>query len=130
MEYKDNKSFISWSRLKKSFHYASQGVRFTWKNEQNFRIHTLVAFIVFIAAQVFNIPLLEQAVLFIAVGAVLCLELLNTSIEHITDLIIQTYDERAKIIKDTAAGAVLVFSLTAAIVGGMIFIPRIIHIIF
>lgn len=129
MGYKDNKSFVSWSRLKKSFYYASQGVVYTWRNEQNFRIHTLAAFIVLLAAQAFDVPFIEQMILIIAVGAVLGLELLNTSIEHITDLIIQTYDERAKIIKDTAAGAVLVFSLTAAIVGGMIFIPRIIQLL-
>lgn len=130
MESKNKKSFISWSRLKKSFIYASQGIQFTWRNEQNFRIHSLIAAVVFIAAQLLSVPVLEQAVLFIAVGAVLCLELLNTSIEHITDLIIETFDERAKIIKDTAAGAVLVFALTAAVVGVMIFVPRIVHIIF
>lgn len=130
MESKNKKSFVSWSRLKKSFFYASQGIRFTWKNEQNFRIHSLIAALVFIFAQLLSVPLQEQAILLIAVGAVLCLELLNTSIEHITDLIIETFDERAKIIKDTAAGAVLVFALTAAIVGVMIFLPRLVHILF
>jgi diacylglycerol kinase len=130
MESKNNRSFISWSRLKKSFYYASQGIVYTWKNEQNFRIHTSAAVIVFIAAQLLNVSAAEQALLAVSIGAVLCLELLNTSIEHITDLIIQTFDERAKIIKDTAAGAVLVFSATAAIVGMIIFIPKIVHILF
>ncbi|TVP85014.1 MAG: diacylglycerol kinase family protein [Alkalicoccus sp.] len=130
MESKNNRSFISWSRLKKSFYYASQGIIYTWRNEQNFRIHTSAAVVVFIAAQILNVSAVEQALLAVSIGTVLCLELLNTSIEHITDLIIQTFDERAKIIKDTAAGAVLVFSATAAIVGMIIFIPKIVHILF
>ncbi|PTL40544.1 diacylglycerol kinase family protein [Alkalicoccus saliphilus] len=130
MESKNNRSFVSWTRLKKSFYYASQGIAYTWKNEQNFRIHTSAAVVVFVAAQLLNVSAAEQALLAVSIGAVLCLELLNTSIEHITDLIIQTFDERAKIIKDTAAGAVLVFSATAAVVGMIIFIPRIVHILF
>jgi diacylglycerol kinase len=130
MESKNNRSFVSWTRLKKSFYYASQGIVYTWKNEQNFRIHTSAAVVVFVAAQLLNVSAAEQALLAVSIGAVLCLELLNTSIEHITDLIIQTFDERAKIIKDTAAGAVLVFSATAAVVGMIIFIPRIVHILF
>jgi diacylglycerol kinase len=130
MESKNRPGYISWSRLKKSFYYATAGVIFTWKNEQNFRIHLTAAIFVFAAAQLLNVPPVEQAVLAVAIGAVLCLELLNTSIEHITDFIIQTYDERAKIIKDTAAGAVLVFSLTAAIVGIIILLPKFIHIFY
>ncbi|NJP36490.1 diacylglycerol kinase family protein [Alkalicoccus luteus] len=122
---KNNNSFISIKRLKQSFRYAAAGIGYTWRHEQNFRIHSLAAAIVFTAAQLLDVPLLEQAVLAAAIGAVLCLELLNTSIEHITDLIVQTYDERAKIIKDTAAGAVLVFSCTAALIGCLIFIPKI-----
>ncbi|WP_245411624.1 diacylglycerol kinase [Alkalicoccus urumqiensis] len=127
---KSSSRFVSFPRLKKSFVYAAAGVVFTWKNEQNFRIHTVAAAAAFLLAQVLRVPLIEQAVLAVAVGAVLCLELVNTALEHITDVLIQTYDERAKIIKDTAAGGVLVFALTAAVVGGMIFIPRIVHILF
>ncbi|MDQ0254360.1 diacylglycerol kinase [Evansella vedderi] len=81
--------------------------------------------LVLILAQLLNVPLYEQALLIIVIGGVLALELINTAVEHCVDLIVETYDVRAKIIKDAAAGAVFVFSLTAVIVGAMIFIPKI-----
>nr|WP_090886356.1 diacylglycerol kinase family protein [Evansella caseinilytica] len=125
MASKNEQPFISWSRLKKSFVYASNGVVNTWKNEQNFRIHLFLTAVVIIAAQLLKISFIEQAVLAVVIGGVLALELINTAIERTVDLTVQTYDERAKTIKDTAAGAVFVFSVAAAIVGMLIFLPRI-----
>lgn len=130
MDSKNNRPFVSWSRLKKSFHYASKGVRHTWRYEQNFRIHIVLAVIVFVAAQFLRVPLLEQAILAVVIGAVIGLELINTALEQMVDLVVQTYDERAKVIKDVAAGAVFAFALTAAIVGSMILIPRFIGLFF
>ncbi|WP_280768499.1 diacylglycerol kinase family protein [Salipaludibacillus daqingensis] len=130
MESKNKRPFVSWSRLKKSFDYASKGIRYTWRYEQNFRIHIVLAVTVFIAAQILRVPLLEQAILAIVIGAVIGLELINTALEHIVDLVVQTYDERAKVIKDVAAGAVLAFALTALIVGGMILLPRVFELLF
>lgn len=130
MDSKNNRPFVSWSRLNKSFYYASKGVRHTWRYEQNFRIHIVLAIAVFIAAQLLRVPLLEQTILAVVIGAVIGLELINTALEHMVDLVVQTYDERAEIIKDAAAGAVLAFALTAAIVGGLILIPRLIGLFF
>jgi diacylglycerol kinase len=127
MALKNNRPFVSWTRLKKSFYYACKGIQHTWKHEQNFRIHVLVAAAVFILAQLLQIPIAQQAVLAVVIGAVIGLELINTAIEHLVDLIVQTYDERAKVIKDAAAGAVFVFALTAVAAGAMIFIPHIIN---
>ncbi|MDG5786551.1 diacylglycerol kinase family protein [Evansella sp. AB-P1] len=124
---KNKNPFISWSRLKKSFVYASSGIIHTWKHEQNFRIHSLLTIVIFIFAQILNVPMKEQAILAIVIGGVLALELINTALEHCVDLIIETYDIRAKIIKDAAAGAVFVFSITAVVVGAMIFIPKILE---
>lgn len=76
-------------------------------------------------AQVLEIPLIEQAILAVVIGGVLALELINTAIERIVDVIFQKYDDQAKIIKDAAAGAVLVFSITAVVVGAIIFVPKI-----
>jgi diacylglycerol kinase len=130
MALKNNRPFVSWSRLKKSFHYASKGIRHTWTYEQNFRIHIVLAVVVFFVAQLLRVPLFEQAILVVVIGAVIGLELINTALEHMVDLVVQTYDERAKIIKDVAAGAVFAFALTAAIVGSMILIPRFIDLFF
>ncbi|MBU9712063.1 diacylglycerol kinase family protein [Evansella tamaricis] len=126
MASKNDRKFVSWRRLLKSFKYASIGIGHTWRNEQNFRVHLIVAFLVLILSQILRVPLLEQAVLAIVIGGVLALELINTALEHTVDLIIETYDERAKIIKDAAAGAVFIFSLTAVIVGIVILVPKMI----
>ncbi|WP_088035766.1 diacylglycerol kinase family protein [Evansella clarkii] len=123
---KDKQPFILWSRLTKSFVYAWHGIKKAWKYEQNFRIHSVVTALVFIFAQVLNVPLTEQAILAVMAGGVLALELINTAIERTVDLMVQQYDTRAKVIKDTAAGAVFVFSLAAALVGVLIFLPKII----
>ncbi|PYZ94254.1 diacylglycerol kinase [Salipaludibacillus keqinensis] len=128
MDLKSKSPFVSWTRLKKSFYYASKGIYHTWRSEQNFRIHIVVAFFVFIAAQILQVPIVEQAILAVVIGAVIGMELINTALEHMVDLVVQTYDERAKIIKDAAAGAVFVFALTAVLVGSMIFIPRVLEI--
>ncbi|UCZ54502.1 diacylglycerol kinase family protein [Bacillus shivajii] len=125
MASKNKRPFISWSRLKKSFHYASMGITHTWKHEQNFRIHSILAVFIFIAAQILNVPPVEQAILALVVGGILALELINTAIEHCVDLIVQSFDVRAKVIKDAAAGAVFIYSITAVIVGAFIFMPKI-----
>ena len=121
----DPQPFILWSRLRKSFIYASRGISTTWKYEQNFRIHSILTVIIFICAQLLKVPLIEQAILAVVVGGVLALELINTAIERTVDLVVEHYDLKAKIIKDTAAGAVFVFSLAALAAGGLIFIPKI-----
>lgn len=125
MALKSKAPFVSWSRLKKSFYYASKGIKHTWKHEQNFRIHIMMAVVVFAAAQLLGVSIREQALLAIVIGAVIGMELINTAIEHVVDLVVQTYDERAKIIKDAAAGAVFIFALTAVAAGAMIFVPYI-----
>lgn len=126
MESKNKQPFLSLNRLKQSFVYAVQGIRFTWRREQNFRIHTVISILVMFLAQMLQIPYQEQLILVIVIGAVLGMELINTALEHVVDLVVQTYDNRAKVIKDTAAGAVFVFSVTAAITGLMIFIPHLV----
>ncbi len=83
-----------------------------------------------VVAQLLTIPFTEQIILVVVIGAVLGMELINTALEHMVDLVVQTYDERAKIIKDVAAGAVFMFALTAAVVGCMIFLPRIYNLFF
>ncbi|SER80641.1 diacylglycerol kinase family protein [Salisediminibacterium halotolerans] len=130
MASKNKQSFVSWNRLKSSFQYAASGIRQTWRSEQNFRIHTVFSLVVVLAAQWLNVPLIEQVLLLIVIGLVLGLELINTAIEHVVDLTVQSYDDRAKVIKDAAAGSVFVFSLLAVAVGTMIFLPRILAQIF
>ena len=60
------------------------------------------------------------------IGLVLAAEVINTTIENLVDMYTKDYNERAKVVKDTAAGTVLILAITAVIIGLMIFIPKII----
>lgn len=116
-------------RLINSFKYAFDGLKYAFIYEQNLTVHILATIIVLIIGFLFKISILEWLVLFLIIGLVIATELINTSIEATIDLITDEINPLAKIAKDTAAAAVLIFGLTALIVGGLIFIPKIINLI-
>ena len=116
-------------RLLNSFKYATEGIIYAFKYEQNIIIHTIIATLIIILGIILKISHFEWLVCFILFGLVISTELINTSIEAMTDLICPRKDPLAKIAKDTASGAVLVFASVAAISGLIIFVPKIINII-
>ena len=116
-------------RLFKSFKYAIEGIKYAFIHEQNIIIHTIIATLVIILGIILKISHFEWLICFILFGLVIATELINTSIEAMVDLICPKKDSLAKIAKDTASGAVLVFALVAAISGLIIFVPKIIDII-
>ena len=116
-------------RLFKSFKYATEGIIYAFKYEQNIIVHTLITISVIIIGILLKISYFEWLVCFILFGLVIATELINTAIEAMVDLICPRKDPLAKIAKDTASGAVLVFALVALIAGLIIFIPKIINLI-
>lgn len=117
------------NRLVKSFTYAFDGLKYAFKYEQNILVHTLATILVIIAGIFFKISLTEWLVLALIIGLVIATELINTSIEATIDLITKEVHPLAKIAKDTAAAAVLVFGLTAIVIGCIIFLPKILVLI-
>lgn len=113
-------------RLINSFKYAFDGLKYAFLYEQNLTVHVLATIIVIIMGFIFKISVQEWLVLFLIIGLVIATELINTSIEATIDLITDEINPLAKVAKDTAASAVLVFGLTALIVGALIFLPKII----
>lgn len=111
-------------RLLKSFTYAFDGLKYAFKYEQNILVHTLATILVIIAGIFFKISLTEWLVLALIIGLVIATELINTSIEATIDLVTKEVHPLAKVAKDTAAAAVLVFGLTAIIIGCIIFLPK------
>lgn len=111
--------------LVKSFHYAYQGVVFAVKENQNIRILIAIAIMVMIASIFFQINAFEMGILGVMILLVLSAEMINTSLEEMTDLITTEHRKEAKIAKDVAAGMVLVVSLGSLIVGVLIFFPYI-----
>lgn len=110
-------------RLIKSFGYAKEGIKYTILYEQNFLIHIIIALLVLICGFLFKITLLEWVLLVIAIALVLVSELINSSVEAITDLITLEENKLAKIAKDTASGAVFVMAMLSILIGLIIFVP-------
>lgn len=120
------KKVLSIKRLRKSFGYAFKGIDDVIEHEPNMKIHVVVAILVVIMAFIFKVSIIEWIILVLLIGAVLAAETINTTIENLVDMYTKEYDEKAKIVKDTAAGTVLILAITSAIIGLIIFIPKII----
>ena len=112
-------------RLIKSFKYAFEGIYAGLKTEKNMKIHVGIMILVIIFGIILKISKIEWIICIILFGLVISLELMNTAIENAVDLIIQEKNPKAKIAKDVAAGAVLVAAIASAIIGLMIFVPKV-----
>lgn len=119
-----NDGFTLRKRLK-SFKFAFNGIRLLITREHNAWIHCFAAICVIIAGFVFDISTTEWIAVTFAIGTVLAAEAVNSSIEAIADLVSPEYNEAIKRTKDLAAGAVLILAISAAIVGLIIFVPKI-----
>ena len=122
-----NDGFTLRKRLK-SFKFAFNGIRLLINHEHNAWIHCFAAICVIIAGFAFDISTTEWIAVTFAIGTVLAAEAVNSSIEAIADLVSPEYNEAIKRTKDLAAGAVLILAISAAIVGLIIFIPKIMEI--
>ncbi len=108
-----------------SFGYAISGIMHAVRENTNMQIHLVVAVLVLILAFVFKVKSDEFVDLLVMIILVISAEMINTSIEEMTDLITNEHRQEAKIAKDVAAGMVLVVSIGAALVGIYILLPYI-----
>lgn len=113
------------SRIK-SFRYALQGIVTLIRNEHNARIHLVVAIAVVIAGVRLHISASEWMAIIFAIGFVFSLEAVNSAIEYIADLVSPDYHPLIQKAKDVAAAAVLIAAISAAAVGLIIFVPKLI----
>jgi len=86
-------------------------------------VHTIATVSVILLGAWVKLSRWEWCVLLITISMVLACELFNTALEKLTDLVSPNFDPRAGAVKDVAAGAVLVASIAAAIIGSIIFLP-------
>lgn len=110
--------------ITKSFGYAFEGIFTCIRKERNMKIHCVMAVLVVIAGIILKLSPVEWCICLGLFGLVMALELVNTAIESVVDLVTSEYKPLAKIAKDTAAGAVLIAAIMAAIVGLIIFVPK------
>jgi diacylglycerol kinase (ATP) len=118
-----------WRQERASFGYALQGVGYAWKTQRHLRIHVSLGLIVSALGLFLVITPGEWAALLTAMTLVIALELLNTVVEAAVDLASPRFHPKAKVAKDVAAGAVLVSAAGAILVGGAIFVPRLLALI-
>lgn len=115
-------------KLINSFKYAFKGIGSSLKSERNMKIHFAMMVLVIMAGILLNISMWEWIICFILFGLVISLEMVNTAIEIVVDMVSPEYNLKAGHVKDIAAGAVLVNAIVAFIVGLLIFLPKIIRI--
>jgi diacylglycerol kinase len=125
--HKSEKEAFSVVSRAKSFKHAVHGIFLFIKTTHNAWIHLSVVAIVIYLGFYFHIPTTEWLFLIMAIGFVLVAECFNTAIEFDIDLTSPDYHPYAKYTKDVAAGAVLIASISAAIVGLIIFVPKFLH---
>ena len=113
------------SPLLRSFGYAFTGIGRTIRDERNMKIHLVFTALVIIGGIVLRISRAEWIVCLILFGLVMGLELVNTAVEAAVDLVTEEKKPLAGKAKDAAAGAVLAAAIAAAVIGLIIFIPRI-----
>ena len=112
-----------------SFKYAFNGLQILLNSEHNSWIHLFASVCVLVAGFVFKISVGEWIAVIFCIGMVFALELVNTAIENIADFVSKEYHQSIKKIKDLAAAAVLVGAIAAAIIGLIIFLPKILELI-
>jgi len=108
-----------------SFYYAGKGLASFFRSERNARLHLLAAILVTIASIYFKISSSEAMLVIISIGLVWMAEMFNSCIEKLIDLISLEKLPLLGNIKDISAGAVLISSISALIIGLIIFIPKI-----
>jgi diacylglycerol kinase (ATP) len=110
-----------------SFHHAFEGIIYATRTERNMRIHLLIAAAVLFTTLYLRLERAYVALVCLTVAFVLAMELFNTAIEAVVDLMTVAHHPLAKIAKDAAAGAVLMVSLAAMCVGYLVFYEGVQH---
>ncbi len=112
-----------------SFRHALRGVGIAWREESNFKLEILGGAGAIILSFLLQISRTDFIVVLLIIGFVLATEILNTALEEFCDMVKSDPDPHVAKIKDLAAAAVLVSSITAAAIGGWIFIPYVLPLV-
>jgi undecaprenol kinase len=120
---------LGFQRFLNSFRYSFAGLKHAYKNEQSLLVHFIISITVIIMGFIFKINEIEWILVFLMIALVMAAELLNTAIENIVDLVTSEFHPLAKVAKDTASAAVLIYSLIALITGLIVFVPHLLKLL-
>jgi diacylglycerol kinase len=107
----------------KSFQVAFAGILYTLKTQRNAQIHLMIAAAIVLLGVILNLNYTDWAILALTTGFVIAAEMLNTATEAAMDFSTTEFHPQVKVVKDVAAGAVLVSAITAVVVGLFILGP-------
>lgn len=110
--------------LLRSFQYALDGLAHALVTQRNMRIHFVAAFVVVTLCTLIKVSPSEVVAAFFSITLVIVLELVNTAIEHVTDLLTAEWRPQAKVAKDVAAAAVFIAAVNALTVAYLIFYDK------
>lgn len=116
-------------KVTSSFGYAFTGIATCWKKGTNIRIQACAGVLAVVLGLAFGISVPEWCAIIICIGAVIAGETFNTALEDLVDLASPDYHPLAKSAKDMAAGAVLIMAIASAVVGVVVFLPRILNLL-
>lgn len=113
--------------FRNTFKNARKGFRLTVKSERNIRIHIFAGILVLISAYSLHFSITKFAILFITITSVIVSEMFNSAIEFSLDAIFHNrYSKMVGMAKDISAGAVMVATINAILVGALLFVPAVI----
>jgi undecaprenol kinase/diacylglycerol kinase (ATP) len=123
----NNSAAIYRQPLINTFTNAFNGLKYFFRTERNGKIQAAVSIVTVIAGLCLHLSAFEWIITFLCISMVLVLEMLNSGLEHLCNLVHGEYHPLIKIIKDVAAGAVLFASIISLIIGLIIFLPKIFY---
>ena len=109
-----------------SFRNAFSGLKWALITQPNFRVHIAMSLVAISFGWILELNSFEWLVLILTIFLALAAEMINTSFEALTDLVTSEWRKEAKIAKDVAAGMMLVVALASIVIGGMLFLPKLI----
>ena len=113
-----------------TFKNARKGMRLTLKSERNLRIHLFVASLVLVSAYCLNFSINKFCILLLTIAGVISAEMFNSAIEFSLDAIFHNkFNRMVGMAKDIAAGAVMIVTISAVLIGALLFAPPLIQLI-
>ena len=109
-----------------TFKNARKGMRLSLKSEQNIRFHILAGSVALAAGFFFHFSAVKFCILLLTIVMVISAEMMNSAIEFALDSIYHNkYSRMVGMAKDIAAGAVMIVTVAALMIGVLLFVPPI-----